>query len=116
MLKILVFTPPCSRQRDRGPRSLGETAVIDLHPMALQLLASAGVADTTTTFFLKQRGASELHAAVQRISDPASPSWGQFFTHAEVVALQAPRDEHLQAVTEHLRKLAPGETAATRWS
>ena len=76
-------------------------------------LALAADGQTSATYFLKQQRGHEIVPRLNRVSDPSSPDWGNFLTHDEVQALQAPLEAHVELVDAHLRHL--GATDVT-WS
>ena len=83
-------------------------------PMRLTILFLASTAQAVeVTYFLKQGRPHAVREALERVSDPTSPQWGQFLTHEAVAQLQRPSDYHIESVSAHLRTL--GVTEA-RWS
>eukprot|EP00927_Polykrikos_kofoidii_P000174 TRINITY_DN1006_c0_g1_i1.p1 TRINITY_DN1006_c0_g1~~TRINITY_DN1006_c0_g1_i1.p1 ORF type:complete len:595 (-),score=101.40 TRINITY_DN1006_c0_g1_i1:32-1681(-) len=56
------------------------------------------------TFAVKQQGLVELHDTLMRVSTPSSPTYGQHLTNEQVQALTAPRPEHVNVVTDFIRR------------
>ena len=57
----------------------------------------------TVTLVVKEQGAEKIRKISTAVSDPTSPSYGEFLTSAEVMALTAPKPEDLRKVTEWLQ-------------
>jgi subtilase family serine protease len=51
------------------------------------------------TLVVNEQGAEEVRRIAHAVSDPASPSYGEFLTTADLMALTAPRTEDMAAVT-----------------
>ena len=72
--------------------------------MATQCAFVLGTDMVQVTYFIKHQPhhVKELYNRFQSVSDPRSKLWGQHLSHAEVVALQTPAQEHLEVVQNHL--------------
>ena len=62
----------------------------------------------TVTLVVKEQGAEEIRRISAAVSDPTSPSYGEFLTSAEVMALTAPEATDMSAVTGWLESNGVG--------
>lgn len=73
-----------------------------------RVLVDSGPADfTLVTFYVKHTSSNliQLDKRFREISEPASPLYGQFLSHAEILSLQKPSYEHKTMLTSHLHAL-----------
>jgi subtilase family serine protease len=65
-------------------------------------------AEVTVTIVVREQGAEKIRRIAHQVSDPSSPSYGDFLTSAQITDITAPRPEDMKVVTTWLESHGVG--------